>query len=153
MQVMNLGELSGEKQLAARALDCGCGFEDGTTCDLLSAAWYAFANENVDEAARDWMGTLPDIITFDHSGRRVAVIHGGVTDVSRFLWASSDEGAFLEELDALNILCGDIDMVIAGHSGLTFQRDIAGVRWINAGVIGMPPHDGKTQTDLLRSDV
>ena len=37
-----------EKQLAAGALDCGCGFEDGTACDLLSAGWYAHANAACD---------------------------------------------------------------------------------------------------------
>ena len=139
-----------EKQLAARALDCGCGFEDGSTCDLLSAAWYAYANENVDDKSRDWMGQLPDIATFSHSGRSFAVLHGGVTDVSRFLWRVSDEAAFLEELDVLNILCGDVDVVIAGHSGIAFEREIAGVRWINAGVIGMPPHDATPNTEFLR---
>ncbi len=39
-----------------------------------------------------------------------------------------------------------MDGVIAGHSGLPFIRDVAGVRWINAGVIGMPPHDGAPAT-------
>ena len=139
-----------EKQLAASALDCGCGFEDGTTCDLLSAAWYAFANAQVGSAARAWMGGLPDILTFTHHGRRIAVLHGGVTDVARFIWSVSQEAEFLEELDALNMLCGDVDMVIAGHSGIAFAREIAGVRWVNAGVIGMPPHDGRAQTEFLR---
>lgn len=27
-----------EENLAAGALDCGCGFEEGTACDLLSRA-------------------------------------------------------------------------------------------------------------------
>ena len=139
-----------EKQLAARALDCGCGFEDGTTCDLLSAKWYAFANGQVDGASRDWMATLPDFIVFTHLGKRVVVLHGGVTDVARFIWSVSQSDVFLEELDALSMLCGDVDMVIAGHSGIAFERDVSGVRWVNAGVIGMPPHDGTAQTEFLR---
>lgn len=139
-----------EKQLAARALDCGCGFEAGTSCDLLSAKWYAFANAQVGDAARDWMGALPDILMFTQNGRRFAVIHGGVTDVARFLWSVSEEAEFLQELDALNMLVGDIDVVIAGHSGIAFKRQIAGVDWINAGVIGMPPHDGSPDSEFLR---
>jgi len=139
-----------EKQLAARALDCGCGFEDGTTCDLLSAAWYGFANAQVGAEARDWMGQLADILTFTHRGKSYAVIHGGVTDVSRFLWSVSEEQEFQEELDALNILCGDVDVVIAGHSGIAFERAVSGVHWVNAGVIGMPAHDGTQNTEFLR---
>ena len=30
-----------ERQIAAGAGDCGCGFEAGTACDLLSRGWYA----------------------------------------------------------------------------------------------------------------
>ena len=36
-------------------------------------------------------------------------------------------------------------MVIAGHSGIPFVKGVAGVTWANAGVIGMPPHDGAAQ--------
>ncbi len=138
-----------EVQLAANALDCGCGFEEGTTCDVLSAAWYAFANAQVDQNARAWMGQLADVMTFTHAGRKTAVLHGGITDVARFLWSVSPDHEFLEELDALNHLCGDVDVVIAGHSGIAFERDIAGVRWINAGVIGMPPHNAAQETEFL----
>ncbi len=139
-----------EKQLAANALDCGCGFEDGTTCDVLSAAWYGFANENVSQAARSWMGDLPDVIVFTHKGRRYAVLHGGLTGIARFIWSVSEDAVFHEELDALNMLCGDVDVVLAGHSGIAFERQVAGVSWINAGVIGMPPHNGQQSTEFLR---
>ncbi len=138
-----------EKQLAARALDCGCGFEDGTSCDLLSVAWYGVANAAMDDQMRHWMGGLPDIVSFTHAGRRVAVIHGGVTDVARFIWNVSDASVFAKELDALNMLLGDVDVVIAGHSGIAFERDVHGVRWINAGVIGMPAHNGSQCTEFV----
>ena len=139
-----------EKQLGANALDCGCGFENGTVCDRLSAAWYAFANAQIGPSDRVWMAELPDIITFRHQAQKYVVIHGGATDVARFLWSVSDEANFLEELDALNMLCGDFDTVICGHSGIAFEREIGGVRWVNAGVIGMPPHDGTPLTEFLR---
>lgn len=139
-----------ERQLAEHALDCGCGFEDGTTCDLLSAAWYGYANAQVGEHARRWMGTCPDVLLYTHAGLRTAVIHGGVTDVARFIWSVTPEDVFEEELDALNMIAGDVDRVIAGHSGIAFQRWVAGVEWINAGVIGMPPHDGTAQTEFAR---
>ncbi|MDA7430136.1 metallophosphoesterase family protein [Primorskyibacter aestuariivivens] len=135
-----------EQQLAARALDCGCGFEDGSACDLLSDGWYGFANAAVDDAARDWMADLPDIGVFEHAGRRFAVIHGGASDVARFLWPSSPEADFTEEIAGITDLIGPVDGVIAGHCGVAFTRDMAGVSWINAGVIGMPPHDGRPAT-------
>ena len=135
-----------EKQLAAGALDCGCGFESGTTCDLLSAGWYAHANAEVGAEQRKFMGQCLDIAVFSHHGKRFAVIHGGVTDIARFIWPVSDESVFGEEIAALEQAIGKVDAVIAGHSGIAFQRDISGVQWINAGVIGMPPHDGTART-------
>lgn len=135
-----------ERQLAQRASDCGCGFEPGTRCDTLSAGWYAFADAQVTGEDRRWMGTCPDIAVFSHQGQRYAVLHGGVSDVSRFIWSTSAEEIFLQEIAAVSRLVGPVDAVIAGHSGLPFQRDVNNVRWINAGVIGMPPHDGRQMT-------
>ena len=135
-----------EKQLASYEDNCGCGFDTGSTCDLLSAGWYAHANRAIGRDDRAWMGELPDVITFVHNGLRCGVIHGGVTDVSRFIWSTSGDAEVLEELVKLQSLVGDISCVIAGHSGMAFQRKVEGVEWINAGVIGMPPHNGMPET-------
>ncbi|TCL09242.1 calcineurin-like phosphoesterase family protein [Shimia isoporae] len=135
-----------EKQLAANALDCGCGFDEGSACDLLSAGWFAHADRHVDQGARIWMGGLPDLVMFSHDDRRVAVIHGGITDIARFIWSVSEEAVFVEELSAIADLIGDVDVVVAGHSGIAFQRRVKHVTWVNAGVIGMPPHDGGRDT-------
>lgn len=135
-----------EVQLAQDAEDCGCGFDAGTVCDRLSAAWFAHARGALDARARDWMGGLPDVVTFHHHGRRYGVIHGGVRDVARFVWESDPEVVFAEEWEALEAQVGPVDGVVAGHSGLPFVRKTARGPWINAGVIGMPPHDGAPQT-------
>lgn len=135
-----------EKQLAQHRMDCGCGFEDGSACDLLSAGWYAHADAAIGESDRNWMAGLPDIVIFSHRGQRCAVIHGGLSDISRFIWECSDEAVFREELDHIVSVAGHCDLVFAGHSGIPFQRRIGEVEWINAGVIGMPPNDGATET-------
>lgn len=135
-----------ERQLAEGAADCGCGFDAGSACDLLSRGWYPHALAALDPAARAWLGDAPDMVLFTHAGRRYAVIHGGLTDVSRFLWPSSDAAAFAEEVAAIRAAAGPVDAVVAGHSGIAFQRRVAGVDWINAGAIGLPPHDGRPET-------
>ena len=135
-----------EIQLAANALDCGCGFEAGTTCDVLSAGWYAHANAEVDAEARRWMTGLPDVVTFQQGDKRVAVIHGGVTDVARFVFSTAPEAVFDEEIAALEALVGPVDLVVAGHSGIAFERRVGDVTWLNAGAVGMPEHDGRQET-------
>jgi len=141
-----------ERQLAAHRPDCGCGFAAGSTCDRLSAGWFAHADAAVGEADRKWMAGLPDAVTFTHEGQRNAVIHGGLTDISRFLWPVDPETAFAEEVEALQALSGPVDRVIAGHCGLAFRRDVGDVEWINAGVIGLPPNDGRQQTEYAVLD-
>ena len=135
-----------EKQLAANAMDCGCGFDEGSACDLLSAGWFAHADAAIGAGDRGWMQALPDVVTFTHRGARCAVLHGGVTDISRFLWSVSPEDAFQTEIESLQGHVGQVDLVVSGHSGIAFQRRVDGVRWVNAGVIGMPPNNGRPQT-------
>ncbi|MEX0310215.1 MAG: metallophosphoesterase [Tateyamaria sp.] len=141
-----------EIQLAAGADDCGCGFDDGSMCDRLSAGWYSFARNSLTEQDRHWMGTLPDLLTLTHVGVRYGVLHGGVQDVARFLWSTSPEADFEDEWDALEAVVGPVDCVIAGHSGIPFQRMLRRGAWVNAGVIGMPPHDGTPQTAYVSVD-
>ena len=135
-----------ELQLASGAADCGCGFETGSDCDLLSVSWFNYAAQQIDTDAIDWMGGLPDVVTFTHQGARYGVIHGGVADVAAFVWSTSPPEVFEAERQALARCIGPVDHIIAGHSGIPFVRDTPRGSWINAGVIGMPPHDGRQQT-------
>lgn len=127
-----------EENLAAGALDCGCGFDDGTECDLLSRAWYAHADREVTPAQRAWMGARPrrmEVALLD--GRRLAVLHGGADDISRFLFASAPDAILAAEIAATGC-----DGVIAGHCGMPFARRVRDALWLNAGAIGMPADDG-----------
>ncbi|MGK7864553.1 metallophosphoesterase family protein [Falsiroseomonas sp. E2-1-a4] len=127
-----------EEQLAEAAADCGCGFEEGTACDLLSRSWYAHANTQVTPAQRDWMRGLPKRIKLAlPDGRRLAVLHGGAHETSRFLFASTPEDVLAAEIAATGC-----DGVIAGHCGIPFARRVGAGLWLNAGAVGMPADDG-----------
>ncbi|MEM6823534.1 MAG: metallophosphoesterase family protein [Pseudomonadota bacterium] len=135
-----------ERHIAVDAETCGCGFSEGSVCDINARAWFAHAKGALDSRDRAWMGELPDIATFFAHGQRWAVLHGGATAINRFLWPGSPEAAFVEEAALLRDLVGPVDAVLAGHSGIAFQRRVAGLTWINAGSIGLPPHDGGRAT-------
>ncbi len=135
-----------ERQLAAGATDCGCGFAPGSACDRLSQGWYPYALSQLGAADRDWCGRCPDIVRFRHAGKRVVAIHGGVSDIARFLWPVSGDDAFAAEVAAITAVAGPVDRVLAGHAGIAFRRQVAGVDWINAGAIGLPPNDGAPET-------
>lgn len=134
-----------EQSLASGQADCGCGFAEGSTCDLASVAWF----EHVEAALshrRAEFATLPDWIVFDHMDHRYVVVHGGASDVARFLWPTDPDEVFASEISLIEAEIGPVDTVVSGHSGIPFDRHIAQHRWINAGVIGMPPHDGAPDT-------
>jgi predicted phosphodiesterase len=125
-----------EESLAASAADCGCGFAEDSACAIASSEWYAYADRHIDAASRAWMATLPRRLDIVFAGRRLAVVHGGVTQINRFVFASGT-AAIAEELTS-----AACDGVIAGHCGLPFSREIYGRLWHNAGAIGMPANDG-----------
>ncbi|WP_299558541.1 metallophosphoesterase family protein [uncultured Sulfitobacter sp.] len=135
-----------EIQLATDAADCGCGFSEGSVCDTLSSAWFTHARSELNADQKAWLGGAHDVVTFNHGAKRYAVLHGGSTDVSRFIWESDEEALFVREWAALEKHTGPVDSIVAGHGGLPFLRLTARGPWINTGVIGIPPNDGAPQT-------
>src|SRR6516164_2999063 len=82
-----------EQSLAAGSDDCGCGFPTGSSCERLSAAWFAYASRELNNDARSWMADLPRRINIEIGGCRLAVIHGGVDMINRFIFASTATGS------------------------------------------------------------
>lgn len=134
-----------ELQLVAGETDCGCGFDEDSMCDLLSAGWWPWLLKTATPEVISLLRDLPDIASFTHNGLRYAVIHGGATLISRFLWPSSDEAEFKSEIDAIERWIGPVDGIVAGHCGIAFHRMIGRHQWINTGAIGLPPHDGRPE--------
>jgi len=146
-----------EQSLANNIDDCGCGFESGTTCDILSKGWFPYADRLVQKPDRQWFASLPEHISFTFAGKQCLLVHGAVSDVSRFMFASHPNQRFNEEFSQ----SVNADIIIAGHSGLPFTKviDNSGENaeslenlsnsnknnskiWHNSGAIGMPANDG-----------
>lgn len=126
-----------EESLGWDAPDCGCGYAQGSTCEGLSQAWYAFARKHISNDSRAWMRSLPRHITFTMANKRLTVVHGAVSSINRFIFASADRSVIEAEL-----ALADADIVLAGHCGIPFGREAHRHHWLNAGVIGMPANDG-----------
>jgi hypothetical protein len=130
-----------EEKLGAGAEDCGCGFAPGSACDRLAAEWFAHADRTLDADARRWMAQLPRRLDLLIAGLRLAVIHGGLEEISRFVFPSMPA-----RVKALELKAAQCDGIVAGHCGIPFSQVIAtaeGPRlWHNAGAAGMPANDG-----------
>ncbi|HSK42157.1 MAG TPA: metallophosphoesterase family protein [Arenibaculum sp.] len=130
-----------EDALALRSPDCGCGFEEGTACSLLSQHWFRYADAHVDDDQRHWMASLPDLLAVRFAGRRLIVAHGTPRRMNQFVFASTPWPEKRAELDAVSA-----DGILAGHCGLPFTQIAEGRLWHNAGAIGMPANDGRPGT-------
>ena len=133
--------------------DCGCGFGDGSRCDMFAKLWYTYAAKNVSPKGLDYMAQLPDILRFEYAGKKVAVLHGAPRNQSEFVWRSTDTALKAQ-------FCADAgaEVVVGGHCGLPFaeylnddnrQPTTDNLLWLNAGVIGMPANDGTPRTWFL----
>lgn len=135
-----------EESFATSADDCGCGFGDGSQCDLLSIEWFRFANERVRDDQRQWFASLPRNLMFSIAGQSIQVVHGSVTRINRFMYPSQKDNDFIKEFDRS---CADI--LVAGHSGIPFSKKLRPSQgnqklWHNTGAIGMPANDGSVHT-------
>lgn len=126
-----------DEQLARDADDCGCGFEAGSACDRLSAAWYAYAAAQVTGEQKRYLGTFAPRIDLVIAGKRFAIVHGRLEQINAFVFPGTDDAA-----KSHDVLHADADGIICGHSGLPFTQVVDGKIWHNAGVIGMPANDG-----------
>ena len=120
-----------EQSLADKADDCGCGFEEGSTCDTLSRGWYPTADAKISQGQREWFRQLPEQLELSIGGKLIQVVHGAASDINRFMFGSQEDGDFLNEFALLNVaketdsnFHSEVDVVIAGHSGLPFTKHI-----------------------------
>ncbi|MGH1486768.1 MAG: metallophosphoesterase family protein [Cellvibrionaceae bacterium] len=130
-----------EESFATKAEDCGCGFDEGSSCDLLSAQWFQFANKQLNENQRKWFSKLPRTLYFQINNKKCQVIHGSLNSINQFIFPSNTDTEFRHQLSLSNA-----DIIIGGHSGLPFSKIIDKKLWHNAGAIGMPANDGKSNT-------
>jgi len=138
-----------EESFGAEADDCGCGFAEGTACDVMSRQWYAYANSCLDPDHRAWMRALPRQVRFMFAGKRFAVVHGSASSINTFVFEASDDALKRQGFAELGV-----DAIIGGHSGVPFSQLLDDRLWHNAGVIGMPANDATPRVwySLIRED-
>ena len=135
-----------EESLSTRASDCHCGYTDPRDNHYAQIS-YDYTFSRTSDTHKDWMGTLPREIRFEAGGLRFLLVHGSPRKINEFLWRSTSPDAFLEKL------CRDAnaDVIVCTHTGLHWHRRLpSGKHVINAGVIGRPANDGRTNVWYTR---
>ena len=130
-----------EESIASNAPDCGCGFEEGSACDLLSMQWFNFCQEKIDLDTARWMGKLPEDLLIQIGEFKLRVFHGTPDSINQFVFESDlQTGRYTPPTN------DSIDGYIASHSGIPFAKSGNNMIWINSGAAGMPANDGTPRT-------
>ena len=129
-----------EESLSTRATDCHCGYTDPRDNHYAQISYdYTFAKTS--DAYKDWMGTLPREIRFVAGGKRFLLVHGSPRRINEFLWRSTSPEPFLEKLCREH----EADVIVCTHTGMHWHQALGeGRHVVNAGVIGRPANDGRT---------
>lgn len=129
-----------EESLSSGASDCNCGYTDPRD-NAYAQLSYDYTAANTNDRLKRWMGTLPREIRLEVDGVRILLSHGSPRRINEFLWHSTSSEPFLERL------CEDsqADVILCTHTGLQWHRRLERNRHVvNAGVIGRPANDGRT---------
>ncbi len=129
-----------EIQLRENQDDCGCDFNENSTCDILSKQWYPYAKNKVSQNSIQFIQSIPEQLSFTYAKKKITVIHGSAEGVSDFVFKSTPWSIKKRSFEIL-----ETDVILAGHCGLPFTDKNESKLWINPGVIGMPANDGDTR--------
>jgi diadenosine tetraphosphatase ApaH/serine/threonine PP2A family protein phosphatase len=129
-----------EESLSSGATDCNCGYIDPRDNHYAQIS-YDYTAENTSDDHKQWMATLPKTMRIEVNDRRILLSHGSPRRINEFLWRSTSPDAFLQRmLDDYGA-----DIIVCTHSGLHWHKPLDGGRHVvNAGVIGRPANDGRT---------
>ena len=130
-----------EESLSTSADDCHCGYTDPRD-NRFAQISYDYTRRQTSAEHKAWMGTLPGHIRLSIAGRRLLLCHGSPRKINEFLWESTTPAPFIRRL----LRDADADVVVCTHTGLHWSRLVdAGQGIVNAGALGRPANDGRTE--------
>jgi diadenosine tetraphosphatase ApaH/serine/threonine PP2A family protein phosphatase len=135
-----------EESLSTDASDCHCGYTDPRD-NFFAQISYDYTAAKTSRPWKLWMATLPKTRRLEIGGRKVLLVHGSPRKINEFLWQSTSPVAFLEKL----LSDQDADVLVCTHTGLHWSRRLPSGRLVvNAGVLGRPANDGRTNVWYAR---
>ena len=144
-----------DSTVATHYRHCGCKYEDARQ-EELSHVSYAWTLEHTSAASKQWLGALPFRIDLrplgGHlSGPRLMLLHGNPI-LNTVYWTEDRSDAFCTDMAARAGANGG-DVIAFGHTHKPWQREVEGIRFVNAGSVGRPkdgdPRAGYALVDFV----
>jgi len=118
--------------------DCGCGYADERD-NHFAQLMYDYTKAHTSPEFAAWMRELPGELRMDIAGVDVHMVHGSPLVINDFLWESLDD----DELQ-LRVRASGARLLLCTHTGIPWEREVAGTRIVNVGAVGRPANDGRT---------
>ena len=127
--------------------DCGCGYADERD-NHFAQLMYDYTKANTSPQFAAWMTELPGELRREIGGVDVHMVHGSPLQINDFMWESLDD----DELE-LRVRASNAELLLCTHTGIPWQREIAGTLIVNVGAIGRPANDGRTDVSYAVIDL
>jgi diadenosine tetraphosphatase ApaH/serine/threonine PP2A family protein phosphatase/uncharacterized Fe-S cluster-containing radical SAM superfamily protein len=127
--------------------DCGCGYADERD-NHFAQLMYDYTRAHTSPAFAAWMRELPGELRLELGGVDVHMVHGSPLAINDFMWESLDD----DEL-ALRTRASGARLLLCTHTGIPWQREVAGTLIVNVGAIGRPANDGRTDVSYAVIDL
>ncbi len=129
-----------DSTVATRYDHCGCSYQDPREVELahLSFSWTI---DHISEETRVHLGALPfrmDLRPWGGhlAGPKIILVHG-TPSLNTVYWREDRPDSFcLQMAERVDARSGDT--IVFGHTHKPWQRDIQGIRFVNAGSVGRP---------------
>jgi putative phosphoesterase len=112
--------------------ECGCAYRDPVDQELgdRSLAW---TKAHTTPEHKAFLRGLLKELRFEADGKRVLLVHGSPRKMNEYLF----EDRALSSFERLAV-SSDADIIAFGHTHKPYQKDVDGVRFVNAGSVGKP---------------
>ena len=113
---------------------CGCDYKD-EKAQALGQESITWTKQHTSEENKEFLRNLPVEIRFNVNDQRVLLVHGSPNRLNEYLFEDipADYAADLIESN-------DADILICGHTHLSYHRELGCKHLINVGSVGKPKH-------------
>jgi uncharacterized Fe-S cluster-containing radical SAM superfamily protein/diadenosine tetraphosphatase ApaH/serine/threonine PP2A family protein phosphatase len=129
--------------------DCGCGYADQRD-NRFAQLMYDYTKAATSPAFAAWMAELPTELRTEIGGVDVHMVHGSPLAINDFMWESlADDELELRVRAGTRSpggsqVTGGARLLLCTHTGIAWQREVAGTLIVNVGALGRPANDGRT---------
>lgn len=96
-------------------------------------AMFAWTYKNLSKQSRKRLKTFPETRRMDLGGFRLLMTHGSPASINEHVGPDTPKKRLAELSEMV-----EADIVLFGHSHLSFNREVNGVRFVNPGSVGRP---------------